>query len=104
LTGTDSKGAVDVDSIKLSKPLDPANLGFRRDLTDLYNVPDPGFTEPLGMGSYGASCRPPSVVLNSYGIHVTYGARRQLEPPLRASRTEGSDGRDALHHARELSA
>ena len=36
-------------------PLDAANLGFRRDLTDLYNVPDPGFTEPLGMGSYGAS-------------------------------------------------
>jgi len=54
-TGTGSTRGVDVDSLNLSKPLDAANLGFRRDLTDLYNVPDPGFNEPLGMGSYGAS-------------------------------------------------
>jgi hypothetical protein len=42
-----------------SPPPQPLSLfvshwtGFRRDLKELYNVPDPGFNEPLGMGSYG---------------------------------------------------
>jgi len=33
--------------------LDPKDLGFRRDLHQVYNVPDPSMTVPLGTGSYG---------------------------------------------------
>lgn len=74
--------------------LDPKDLGFRRDLHQVYNVPDPSMTVPLGTGSYGVVNKVRALIIRNGqrpGFeHAAEGGPRLVAKQMSSQRLDGS--------------